>query len=191
MNFLKNQSQTISDEEVVNELANCIRVALKKTSDERTEGLKLTKSQISKIISLIRKFKFDKNAKKKIFSLEGVINEVLKDSEDSEIKSILSQQSEIYNQKQSEFKNSDEYKVAIEICKIYEKYPSLDNKFNDFLNSFKIASCEHAEDNNIHLTCQCDESRLISYKNSNAVFIICDGKLSLKPVTAEKSEKAK
>lgn len=163
-------------------LESLIRTALRKTSQERTEGLILTDEQIEKIVSRVRRLSFD-NSKRGASSLEGIINRALHGSNDPEIESILSQQSKIYRAKQAEFRKSEEYEVAQEINKTH---PDVIEKI---MLAFDIAVCEEKEDGTVEMYCSCDESRLISSKHDNAVIKTKDGKTTIKVLEPDNSEK--
>lgn len=162
------------------ELVSLVSTALKKTSEERRktseerkDKLILTSNQIETIISKVREFNFE-NSKAGVATLEGIIEIALLDvADDPEIKSILSQQLEIYRAKQLEFKNSEECIVAQEI---YKTHPSVMEKI---MKAFDIERIDKKEDGTLDFYCKCDDSKFIARKNDNAIIKTKGGKTTI------------
>lgn len=187
MKILK-QFPTVKDEsEFMSELTSLIRTALKRTSEKRTEGLKLTNEQISKIISKVRKLKLDNNKRLRI-TLDGIIHMALQDSEEPEIHAILAKQREVYESKQEEFKNSEEYSFAQRILKIYKKYPDRKDEFDNFFIQNGLSLGIKDGKGTIQLTGIFDESRFILSKFDNAYISIENGKKSINILRAKNRE---
>lgn len=188
MSFINEYStnKTAKEEEIElkMKLESLIRTALKKTSQERTKGLKLTDKQIEKIVSRVRNISFD-NSKRGASSLEGIIYRALQDSNDPEMESILFQQSKIYAEKQAKFRRSEEYIVAKKINKTHPKV------MDKIMQAFDIAVCDEKEDGTVEMYCSCDESRFISSKHDNAVVKTKDGKTTIEVLESDNSEKTK
>ena len=191
MSFV-NQYSTIKSEqeektEFKNNLTFLVRAALEKTTAERIKenenGLILTNQEIEQIMVKVNALEFD-NGKAGAMTLEGVIRKALRNSEEPEIKSLLSKQAKIYSEKQSAFKKSEEYEVA---QKIYKEHPNLIEKVMDALN---IGLIEEEKDGKIEIYCKGDETRFISNKNDNALIKFMNGKTTIRVSKNNENEKS-